>query len=192
MHDEGRDLGSLFMKLPAEIRIDIYERVFNASLENSLLPSPLASSPMQKAMLRTLHINRAIRNESQETCTKLAKHHIEALEAGIEAENVTSLEIYDISIVPPPAATSPRSQPYWARFERLQGLAEGISYDANELMALYGLLQILHVPHGGRINVPWLEVLRRIHLLFQDNMEKFGSLVQIMKNEQHQGRSGGP
>lgn len=97
MHDEGRDLGSLFMKLPAEIRIDIYERVFNASLENSLLPSPLASSPMQKAMLRTLHINRAIRNESQETCTKLAKHHIEALEAGIEAENVTSLEIYDIS-----------------------------------------------------------------------------------------------
>jgi len=112
MPDEGRDLGSLFMELPPEIRIDIYERVFNASLENSLLPSPLESSPMQKAMLRTLHINRAIRNESQETCTKLAKHHIEALEAGIEAENVTSLEIYDISIVPPPAATSPRSQPY--------------------------------------------------------------------------------
>jgi len=59
-------------------------------------------------------------------------------------------------------------------------------------MALYGLLQILHVPHSGRINVPWLEVLRRLHLLFQDNMERFGSLVQIMKNEQHQGRSGGP
>lgn len=154
MPDEGNDLGSLFMRHPTELRIDIYERIFDASLKNSLLPSPLESSPMQKAMLRTLHINRTVRNESQDTYTKLAKHHIEVLEAGIEAENVTSLEIHDISIVPPPAATSPRSQPYWARFERLKGLAEEISYDANKLMAFYGLLQILHVPHGGRINVP--------------------------------------
>jgi hypothetical protein len=189
MPDEGNDLGSLFMRLPTEIRINIYERVFNATLENSLLPSSLESSPMQKAMLRTLHINRTIRNESQDAYTKLAKHHIEALEAGIEAENVTCMEISDIGIVLPPAATSPHSQSYWKRFERLEGLAEEISYDANKLMALYGLLRALHVPHGGRINTPNLEVLRRLHLLFQDNMER---LVQIVKNEKHQGSSGEP
>ncbi|GAB7330332.1 hypothetical protein MBLNU13_g01968t1 [Cladosporium sp. NU13] len=44
---------------------------------------------MQKLTLRILHINQIIRNESQDICTKLAKRHIEALEAGIEAEHIT-------------------------------------------------------------------------------------------------------
>lgn len=185
MHDGGKDLGSLFMRLPTELRIDIYERSFNASLDNSLLSSPLDAMPMQKAMLRTLHINQSIRNESQDICTKLAKRHIEALEAGIEAETATRMNILYFSISPPPAATSPRFQPYWARFERLAGIANKISYDANKLMALYGLLRILHVPHGGRPNVPWLDELRRLHLLFRDKGQRFDPLVQMMKNERH-------
>jgi hypothetical protein len=165
MDDGGKDLGSLFMRLPTELRIDIYERILNASLDNSLLSSSLDHRPMQKAMLRILHINRNIRNESQDIFTKLAKRHIETLEADIGAENITCMNIINISISPLPAATSPRFQPYWARFERLAGIADKISYDANKLMALYGLLRILHVPLGGRLNVPWLDMLRRLHFL---------------------------
>jgi hypothetical protein len=86
MSDEGKDLDSLFMRLPTELRIDIYERVFNAGLDNSLLSSPLKSSPMQKAMLRILHINQTIRNESQDTCTKLAKHHIEGTQPSFPSD----------------------------------------------------------------------------------------------------------
>lgn len=89
MHDEDRDLGSLFMKLPTKLRIDIFECVFNAGPDTSLLPSLLEFSPMQKATLSLSHIDWTIRNESQDTCTKLAKHNIEAPEAGIQAENVT-------------------------------------------------------------------------------------------------------
>jgi hypothetical protein len=62
MHDEHEHLSSHFMRLPTELRIDFYERIFNASRDNSLLPNPLDPRVMQKAMLPTLHINRAIRN----------------------------------------------------------------------------------------------------------------------------------
>jgi hypothetical protein len=172
MHDEHKHLDSLFMRLPTELRLDIYERVFNTSLDDSLLSDLLDPKPMQKAILQTLHINRAIRSESRDICIKLAKRHIQALEASIEAEDIARIEILNISISPPPAATSPRFQPYWARFQRLAGLAERISYDANKLIALYGLLRILRVPHGGQLYLPWLDVLRRLHLLFRGTRQK--------------------
>lgn len=169
MHEEHKLLGSLFMRLPFELRIDIYERIVNASLDNSLLPNPLDPMPMQKAMLRTLHINRAVCNESHGICTKLAKRHIQALETSIEAENISRVEIINISLSLPPAANSPRFQPYWLRYKRLAGLAEQISYDANKLVALHGLLRVLHVPHRSRLHLPWLDVLRRLHLLLRDS-----------------------
>lgn len=168
MNNEDNNLGSLFMRIPIELRIDIYEHIFNASLDSNLLPNPLDPKLMQKAMLRTLHINRIIRSESQDICTKLAKRNIEALEASIEAEDITRIEIINISVSPHPGANSPHFQPYWARFERLAGLAGKISCDANKLIALYGLLRILRVPRGGRLHMPWLDVLRRCHLLFRD------------------------
>ncbi|GAB7330333.1 hypothetical protein MBLNU13_g01968t2 [Cladosporium sp. NU13] len=142
---------------------------------------------MQKLTLRILHINQIIRNESQDICTKLAKRHIEALEAGIEAEHITRMEIINISVSPPPAATSPRYQPYWVRFGHLAGLAEKISYNADKLMAFYELLRILHVPHDGRLNIPWLDVLRRLHLLFRNNEQRSGPLVQMMRKDRHLG-----
>lgn len=169
MHDEHKRLGTLFMRLPAELRIDIYERIFNASLDGSLLPDPLDPRPIKKAMLCILHINRTIRNKSRNVCTRLAKRHIQALEASIEAENITRIEIINISISPPPAANSLHVRPYWVRFEHLAGLAEKISYDANRLVALHGLLQVLHVPHRSRLHLPWLDVLRRLHLLLRDS-----------------------
>lgn len=175
MKHDDKNFDSLFMRLPIELRLDIYERVFNASLDNIILPDPLDPRLMQKAMLCNLHIDRTIRNESHDICTKLAKRHIQALDASIDAENIARVEIINISVSPPPVATSPLYQPYWVRFERLAGVAEKLSYDANKLVALHGLLRVLHVPHDGRLHVPWLSMLRRLHLLFRDRRKKLNS-----------------
>lgn len=175
MNHEDKHLNSLFMRLPIELRLDIYERVFNASRDNSLLPDHLDPRVMQKAMLSTLHTNRTIRNESHDLCTKLAKRHIQALEASIDAENIARVEIINVSVSPPPVATSPLYQPYWVRFERLAGVAEKLSYDANKLVALHGLLRVLHISHDGRLHIPWLGMVRRLHLFFRDRRQKLNS-----------------
>jgi hypothetical protein len=39
--------GSLFINLPIELRIDVYKRVFNASLDDHLLPDPLKVLDLQ-------------------------------------------------------------------------------------------------------------------------------------------------
>jgi hypothetical protein len=177
MHEEHKHLGSVFMRLPFELRIDIYERIFNASLDNSLLPDPLDPRTMRRAMLRTLHINRAIRNESHDICTKLVKRHIKAPGARIMGDNTTRYEITRICIFSPPATNSPHFQPYRGLVERLASPIEMISCDANKVIALCGFLRALKTPHGGKLGVPLLYTLRvcsRLHLLYHDAIQRLG------------------
>lgn len=125
MQDEESNLGTLLVRLPAELRIDIYERVFNASIDDRLLPERYKRYYVQRRMLRTLHINRAIRNDSEEICTKLAKRHLEALEASIPADTIARDELYDICKI---QCTSPsvdhgwNSQSFMDRVSRMSDL----------------------------------------------------------------------
>ena len=60
IHKEDSDLGNLLTRLPIELHIDVYERVFNASFDSSLMPHPLKPACIQREMLCTLHIDRTI------------------------------------------------------------------------------------------------------------------------------------
>jgi hypothetical protein len=155
------------MKLPIELRIDVYERVFNASLDDDLLPDPLKHVLMRKAMLCILNIDRTIRNESQEVCIGLATRHLKALEASIIADKITHNEAFRIGMFSPPVIDSPHFRQYWERYKGFAGLAEKISYDANKVIALYELLRILNVAYDSRLHVPWLNVLRHLHLAYR-------------------------
>jgi hypothetical protein len=131
---------NLFMKLPAELRIDIYERIFNASLNNISEKDPLDLSLMHKAMLRTLHISRAIRYESRDICIDLANHHIKVLEFSLAVDNAARVSMPDLSEFAPSflAGSMFESRPF---YQRLAQLGETMSHKANKADALYGFLK---------------------------------------------------
>jgi len=188
MQNSASNLGTLFVSLPAELRIDIYERVFNASLDNSLLPNSFDRRPMQKAMLRTLHINRAIRNDSKKICTSLAKRHLEALEAGILADETTYSELVAICrlrFYPPLVNHGWDSQSFEDRVRRISDLTLKISDDAKKVAALSELLPILETPRRGRLYVSWLNMRRRLRILVRDAKQKIDPSVRTMVDGRH-------
>jgi hypothetical protein len=100
---------NIFMKLPAELRINTYERVFNASLDNISEKDPLDLSHAKKAMLRTLHIDRTIRYESRDICIELANRHIKSLEARLAVDNTARVNMPDLSEFAPSFSSLGRS-----------------------------------------------------------------------------------
>jgi hypothetical protein len=154
---------NIFMKLPAELRIDIYERVFNASLDNISEKDPLDLSHMRKAMLRTLHIDRTICYESINICIDLANRHIRALEARLTVDNLARVNMPDLSEFAPSvlAGSMLESRPF---YQRLARLGESMSHKANEADALYGFLKKMKVPRGSRAHV---QRFKRLHLIYR-------------------------
>jgi hypothetical protein len=171
------------MSLPAELRIDIHERVFNASFDNSLPPNLLDRRPMQKAMLHTLHISHAIRNDSKEICTSFAKRHLEALQAGILADETTISELMAICRLrfhPPLVNHGWDSQLFEDRVRRISDLTLKISDDTRKVTVLSELLPILETPRRGRLYVSWLDMRRRLRVLMRDAKQKLGPSVRMM------------
>jgi hypothetical protein len=125
---------NLFMKLPAELRIDIYERVFNASLDKISEEDPLDLSLMHKVMLSTLHIDRTIRYESRDICVDLAKRHIKSLESSLAIDNTARVNMPDLSEFAPSSMLESL-----LFYQRLARLGETMSHKANKADALYGL-----------------------------------------------------
>lgn len=167
MHDEEKNLGTLLISLPAELRIDIYERVFNASLDDRLLPERFKSLYIQRRMLRTLHINRAIRNDSKMICAKLAKRHLEALEISIPADTITRDGLYALCVL------QWRDQAFEDRMVRFSDLNhEKIPGDTEKAKVLAGLLRILKTPGRGRFYVSWLNVRRRLQVFSRGTKQK--------------------
>jgi hypothetical protein len=195
MQNSDSNLGTLFMSLPAELRIDIYERVFNASLkhlDNSLPPGRQTWRNIrltQKATLRTLHINRAIRNDSKEICTSLAKRHLEAPQAGILGDETTYSELIAICrrlqcnwvLVNHGHGHGRDSQSCEDRMRRISDLAVKISDDTIKVMVLSELLPILETPRRGRLFVSWLNMRRRLRVLMRDAKQKLGPSARMMQ-----------
>jgi hypothetical protein len=154
---------NLFMKLPAELRIDIYERVFNASLDNISEKDPLNLSLMHKAMLRPLHIDRTIRYESLDICIDLANHHIKALESSLAVDHAARVSMPDLSEFAPSflAGGMIESRPF---YQRLARLGETMSLKANKADALYGFLKKMKVPRGSRA---YVQKFKRLHIIYR-------------------------
>lgn len=194
MQNSDSNLEALFMSLPAELRIDIYERVFNASLKHldkSLPPGHQTWQNIrltQKATLRTLHINRTIRNDSKEICTSLAKRHLEALEAGILANETTISELMAICRLrfhPPLVNNGWDSQLFEDRVRRISDLTLEISDDTKKVTVLSELLPILETPRRGRLYVSWLNMRRRLRVLMRDAKQKLGPSVRMTVDGRH-------
>jgi hypothetical protein len=159
---------NLFMKLPAELRIDVYERVFNASLDNISEKDPLDLSPMHKAMLRLLHIDRTIRYESRDICIDLANHHIKALELSLAVDNSARVNMPDLSEFAPSflAGSMFESRPF---YQRLARLGETMSLNANKADALYGYLKKMKVPRGSRA---YVRRFKRLYLIYRARLRE--------------------
>jgi hypothetical protein len=159
---------NLFMRLPAELRIDIYERVFNASLDNISEKDPLNLSLIHKAILRPLHISRAIRYESLDICIDLANHHIRALEFSLAVENTARVNMPDLSEFAPSflAGSMLESRPF---YQCLARLGETMSLKANKADALYGFLKKMKVPRGSRA---YVQRFKRLHLIYRARLRE--------------------
>lgn len=177
MPKSNNNLESLFMNLPAEFRIDIYERVFNSTLDNDLLQDPLDPRLMQKAMLSTLHINQTIRSKSRPICIQLANRHIKALETLIVVNNAARLNMPNLSTFAPLRIEDPHTLSAWDSFVYLADLADKIAYDANKVNALYGFLRIMGAPREGRV---YVQRSRRLHLIYRNAKREFNPIARMI------------
>lgn len=132
---------SLLMRLPAELRIDIYEHVFEASLSTLSGKDSLKRADMQHEMLCTLHINRTTREESKEVCIKLANGRIDELEAKLRANHVTISEFPKVNA---------KIMSYREFVQGLMELYDSVSLDSNKADSLYGFLKMMRAPREGR------------------------------------------
>jgi hypothetical protein len=123
---------------------------------------------MHKAMLRTLHISRAIRYESRDICIDLANHHIKVLEFSLAVDNAARVSMPDLSEFAPSflAGSMFESRPF---YQRLAQLGETMSHKANKADALYGFLKKMKVPHGGRA---YVQRFKRLHLIYRARLRE--------------------
>jgi hypothetical protein len=159
---------NIFMKLPAELRINTYERVFNASLDNISEKDPLDLSHAKKAMLRTLHIDRNIRYESRDICIELANRHIKSLEARLAVDNTARVNMPDLSEFAPSFLEGAmlESRPF---YQRLAQLGETMSHNANKADALYAFLKKMKVSRGSRA---YVQRFKRLHLIYRARLRE--------------------
>jgi hypothetical protein len=97
---------NIIMKLPAEIRIDICERVINAGIKliSESKQEPSDYSLAHHAMLVPLRTDCVTRKESLEACITLANSHIAALEAKHQTDHADFANIMCLSIFAPLSA----------------------------------------------------------------------------------------
>lgn len=145
---------SPFMRLPAELRIDIYERVFEASLTTLSKKDPQKRAAMQHDMLCTLQINRTTRQESKEICMKLANRRIDELEAKLKTENAVLTEYPKVNA---------KILSYREFVQGLMELHASLSLDSNKADSLYGFLKMMRAPREGRAFVQRFRRMSRIY-----------------------------
>lgn len=148
------------MELPTELRIDIYHRVFNASLDNTSQPDPLDHTIMHKGMLSLLHINQETRKESLEICIDLANRHIKALGAQVMTDHHALRNTPELDIFAP---RMPQNGQYQDFLKHLARDANKLSRDANRADALYEFLEMLNIPCRGRA---YAQKLTHHHLMY--------------------------
>lgn len=141
------------MRLPVELRLDIYERVFNASLDRIKKTEPRGHVAVRQDMLRTLHINKNIREESKENAIKLANHHIDGLEVNIRTNEAACHELPKLAEFGPAMQVGWKLMDYVRFAEHLGALQGTMALDANKADALYVFLKMMRVPREGRAYV---------------------------------------